>query len=79
MLGYSKEQLRQLSFADLCMGDDLEECRVPLRELREGVRLQCAIETRFQRKDGTFLPGQHIFFNHWRTGTDTAEISHGNR
>ena len=45
MFGYSSEELQQLSFLDICIDEARDECRVPLRELREGVRLQYEIET----------------------------------
>src|SRR5215831_14216339 len=56
MLGYSSEELQQQSFLDICIDQDSDECRVALRELREGTRLQYETETRYQRKDGTLLP-----------------------
>ena len=62
MFGYSSEELQQLSFLDICIdeaGDDY--CRIPLRELREGVRLQYEIETQHRRKDGTSLPVNTYF------------------
>src|SRR5580700_3714046 len=37
MFGYSSQELQQLSFLDICEAGD--ECRISLRELREGVRL----------------------------------------
>ena len=61
MFGYSSEELRQLSFLDICIDEARDECRVPLRELREGVRLQYEIETQHRRKDGTSLPVNTYF------------------
>src|SRR6478672_1579640 len=61
MFGYSSEELQQLSFLDICMDEAGDECRVPLRELREGVRLQYEIETQHRRKDGTSLPVNTYF------------------
>ena len=61
MFGYSSEELQQLSFLDICIDDARDECRVPLRELREGVRLQYEIETQHRRKDGTSLPVNTYF------------------
>jgi PAS domain S-box-containing protein len=55
MFGYSSEELQQLSFLDICIDEARDDCRVPLRELREGVRLQYEIETQHRRKDGTSL------------------------
>jgi PAS domain S-box-containing protein len=61
MFGYSSEELQQLSFLDICIDEAGDECRVPLRELREGVRLQYEIETQHRRKDGTSLPVNTYF------------------
>jgi PAS domain S-box-containing protein len=61
MLGYSNEELQQLSFLDICMDENRDECRVPLHELREGARARYEIETRCQRKDGTYLPVNTYF------------------
>ena len=61
MFGYSSEELQQLSFLDICVDEAGDECRIPLRELREGVRLQYEIETQHRRKDGTFLPVNTYF------------------
>jgi PAS domain S-box-containing protein len=61
MFGYSSEELQQLSFLDICIDEARDECRVPLRELREGVRLQYEIETQHRRKDGTSLPVNTYF------------------
>ena len=61
MFGYSSEELQQLSFLDICIDEAGDECRIPLRELREGVRLQYEIETQHRRKDGTSLPVNTYF------------------
>jgi PAS domain S-box-containing protein len=61
MFGYSSEELQQLSFLDICIDEARDDCRVPLRELREGVRLQYEIETQHRRKDGTSLPVNTYF------------------
>ena len=61
MFGYSSEELQQLSFLDICTDEAGDECRIPLRELREGVRLQYEIETQHRRKDGTSLPVNTYF------------------
>jgi C4-dicarboxylate-specific signal transduction histidine kinase len=45
-----------LSFLDICIDEDRDECRGPLGELREGERLHYEIETRYRRKDGASLP-----------------------
>jgi PAS domain S-box-containing protein len=56
MLGYSGEELQELSFPDICVDDARDACRTPLREMREGTRVQYEIETQYRRKDGTTLP-----------------------
>jgi PAS domain S-box-containing protein len=56
MLGYSTEELQELSFPDLCIDDARDACQVPLREMREGARVQHEIETQYRRKDGSTLP-----------------------
>jgi PAS domain S-box-containing protein len=61
MFGYSSEELQQLSFLDICVDEAGDECRIPLRELREGVRLHYEIETQHRRKDGTSLPVNTYF------------------
>jgi PAS domain S-box-containing protein len=61
MFGYSSEELQQLSFLDICIDEAGDECRIPLRELRDGVRLQYEIETQHRRKDGTSLPVNTYF------------------
>jgi PAS domain S-box-containing protein len=61
MVGYSSEELQQLSILDICVDGDRDEYRVPLRELREGVRLQYELETQYRRKDGTPLPVNTYF------------------
>ena len=61
MFGYSSEELQQLSFLDICIDEAGDECRIPLRELREGVRLRYEIETQHRRKDGTSLPVNTYF------------------
>jgi PAS domain S-box-containing protein len=61
MLGYSSKELQLLSFLDICIGQDRDECKALLRELRKGVRLHYEIETRYQRKDGTSLPVNAYF------------------
>jgi PAS domain S-box-containing protein len=61
MFGYSSEELQKLSFLDICIDEAGDECRISLRELREGVRRQYEIETQHRRKDGTFLPVNTYF------------------
>src|SRR5262245_18263821 len=61
MVGYSSEQLRQLSFLVMCIDADRDECRDHLSELAKGARLQYETETRCLRKDGTTLPVNAYF------------------
>jgi PAS domain S-box-containing protein len=61
MLGYSSEELRQLSFLDICIDEALDQCRNHLRELSEGLRLHYEVETQHRRKDGTLLPVNTYF------------------
>ena len=61
MVGYSSDELQQLSILDICVDGDRDEYRVPLCELREGVRLQYQLETQYRRKDGTPLPVNTYF------------------
>jgi PAS domain S-box-containing protein len=61
MVGYSREELQQLSLLDICKDGEGDEHRVPLRELRGGVRLEYELETQYRRKDGTSLPVNTYF------------------
>jgi PAS domain S-box-containing protein len=61
MFGYSSEELKQLSFLDICIDGALDQCRDHLRELSEGVRLHYEIEIQHRRKNGTFLPVNTYF------------------
>ncbi len=61
MFGYSCQELKRLSFLDICIDETLDQCRGHLRELSEGVRLHYEIETQHRRKDGTFLPVNTYF------------------
>jgi PAS domain S-box-containing protein len=61
MLGYSTEELQQLSFLDICVAEERDKRRVPLSELREGLRVEYEIETHYRRKDGTSLPVNTYF------------------
>ena len=79
MFGYSSEELQQLSFLDICIDEARDECRVPLRELREGVRLQYEIETQHRRKDGTSLPVNTYFSAVTERGLNSANVSYGDR
>ena len=53
--------------------------RVPLRELREGVRLQYEIETQHRRKDGTSLPVNTYFSAVSERGPNQPNVSYGDR
>jgi len=82
MLGYSSEELQQLSFLDICVDEVRDETEVLLHELREGVRLQNGVEAPYRRKDGTFLPVNTSFLaingrapNHQIFLTVTVEIT----
>ena len=82
MLGYSSEELQQLSFLDICVDEVRDETEILLRELREGVRLQYGAEAPYRRKDGTFLPVDTCFLavsgsapNHRMFLTVAVEIS----
>jgi PAS domain S-box-containing protein len=61
MLGCSSERLQQLSFFDICIDEDRDGSRTPLRELREGARLHYEVETSYRRADGTALPVDAYF------------------
>src|SRR5262249_37136739 len=56
MLNCSREELQLSSLLDIFVEENRDEYEVPLRELREGARLQYEVETRYLRKDGTSLP-----------------------
>ena len=62
MLGYSGEELYQLSFLDVCNDEARDEYRDRLREMREGARVQYEIETQYRRKDGISVP-VHTYFS----------------
>ena len=79
MFGYSSEELQQLSLLDICIDEAGDECRIPLRELREGVRLQYEIETQHRRKDGTSLPVNTYFSAVGERGSKSANLSYGDR
>jgi PAS domain S-box-containing protein len=55
MLGYSSDELQQLSLLDICVDEERDEREASLRELRDGVRVQYSVEAQYRRKDGTFL------------------------
>src|SRR5215813_8427288 len=55
MLGYTEEELRELSFLDLTHEDDRESNWVLVTELLNGKRDQFQIEKQCRRKDGRFV------------------------
>jgi PAS domain S-box-containing protein len=61
MLGYSSEELQQQSFLDICTDEDRDECRVALRELREGARLQYETEIRRHAGMERYCPSIRTF------------------
>jgi PAS domain S-box-containing protein len=56
MLGYTREELRQLSFLDICTEESRDEYRASIKELHSGTRAQFEIRTRYRRKDETYFP-----------------------
>ncbi len=52
MLGYSDEELQQLTFLDITHEENVEENRSLIAELLEGKRQQFQIEKQYRRKDG---------------------------
>ena len=79
MFGYSSEELQQLSFLDICVDEAGDKCRIPLRELREGVRLHYEIETQHRRKDGTSLPVNTYFSAVSEARAESTNVSYGDR
>ena len=79
MFGYSSEELQQLSFLDICIDEAGDEFRIPLRELREGVRLQYEIETQHHRKDGTLSRSTRTLSAVSERGSNRANVSYGDR
>ena len=55
MLGYSAEELRKISPADLMPEEEREPARTRLLELREGKKSNYEVVTRYRRKDGTII------------------------
>jgi PAS domain S-box-containing protein len=52
IVGYSAEELRQLTFVELTHPDDLQETEDKVRRLLAGAILNYALEKRYVRKDG---------------------------
>ena len=55
MLGYSEDELKQLTFLDITHEDHLEENRALVAELINEKRQQFQIEKRYRRKDGQIV------------------------
>jgi PAS domain S-box-containing protein len=53
MVGYSEEELKQLSFIDITVEEDRDLNRLLVKELLAGKREQFQIEKRYRRKDGS--------------------------
>ena len=53
MLGYTEEELGQLSFLDITVEEDRELNRALIKELLEGKRPQFQIEKQYRRKNGS--------------------------
>lgn len=60
ILGYSEEELRGMSFAEVTHPDDLEPDRSLYRELMAGQRDHYQLEKRYLRKDGQLIWGRVI-------------------
>jgi len=56
MLGYSREEILQLTFADVLAGDEM--ARVPVETSRLQGDVITRVEWQFRRKDGTVFPGE---------------------
>jgi PAS domain S-box-containing protein len=57
MLGYSIDELRNISPAGLLAEEERESGMARMLELREGKRGNYEVVTRYRRKDGTFISG----------------------
>ncbi len=55
MLGYTEDELRQKTFRDLTVDDDLEASQRFAKQLLEGARHDVHIEKRYRRKDGGII------------------------
>ena len=58
LLGYSTEELHQLTFAQIIDPDDLPATQPQIHALLTGQISHCAFETRYVRKDGTRIWGR---------------------
>jgi PAS domain S-box-containing protein len=52
MVGYTDDELRQLTFLDITHEENIEQNRSLVRDLLDGKRQQFQIEKRYRRKDG---------------------------
>jgi PAS domain S-box-containing protein len=57
MLGYTDEELRQLTLRDITVEDQRETAQIGLAELQKGKVDHYAVEKQYYRKDGTMLWG----------------------
>jgi PAS domain S-box-containing protein len=55
MVGYTEEELKQLTFIDITVEEDRDLSRMLIKELLEGKRRQFQIEKRYRRKNGNAL------------------------
>jgi PAS domain S-box-containing protein len=53
MVGYTEQELQELSFLNITHEEDLDRNEAPIRELLEGQRQQFQIEKQYRCKDGT--------------------------
>jgi len=55
MLGYTEQELQELTFIDITQEEDRNHNEALIRELLGGQRQQFQIEKQYRRKDGTFV------------------------
>ena len=55
MLGYTSEELQQLTFADITHPDDLALSIATARQLADGERVRYDLEKRYRRQNGSYL------------------------
>ncbi len=58
ILGYSKDELRKLTFRDVTYPEDLAKSTAKMEELRTGKISAFRLEKRYIRKDGTIIHGR---------------------
>ncbi len=56
LIGYTSEELKQLSLLDICSEESRDGYWAPLQELQAGNRRQFQSQAEYRRKDGTRLP-----------------------